>query len=456
MKRNVLLVLAMLILLAMAVGCNRSTLPDGDGIKPAESAPAEDISPSPNTPEAYSGEVSDMIEEIAPSPQQATPQQVLRDAPERAPRLELVLLEGDSPEQRVKAIQLSTSWLISYDDGTGTGYDADSAHALQVLPDDFDKATLRLDAADSTIELWFSDNYPPQSVAVQRWNAEYATGRQDIDDVLKYGEPVEISENVINIQADGYDYVYEIYAKWENGSSYYTFRTENGGLESNDASSDEPSGLSLELDIQTEHYDYVDEGKQTDITVDYLRISGFSDMKAENQINKALEDIAWMDLGSPTEEGLYYNMQCDYSILAGRFLCARYYLQYYHQTAAHPWRSLNCITIDLETGRELTLTDIMAIDERIMQMLVERAFIHSIDGETEIIGLDEGILEDIEFDDFYWQISTFGKFTLSDRSVRLIVDVPHYAGDYWVLAFPYESLSELLYPWFSALMGEEN
>ena len=57
-------------------------------------------------------------------------------------------------------------------------------------------------------------------------------------------------------------------------------------------------------------------------------------------------------------------MPCDYEILAESLLCARYYLYYFDRGAAHPWRSMDCITIDLETGLEIELTDIMVIDGR--------------------------------------------------------------------------------------------
>jgi len=86
------------------------------------------------------------------------------------------------------------------------------------------------------------------------------------------------------------------------------------------------------------------------------------------------------------------------------------------------------------------------------KMLVDRGYDLSDDGESEIIGLDEEALEEIDVDDFYWQISSFGSFTLSEKSVMLIISVPHAIGDYWVLAFPYETLRELLHPWFALLV----
>lgn len=211
-----------------------------------------------------------------------------------------------------------------------------------------------------------------------------------------------------------------------------------------------PAGFSV--DIQTMHYEYINDDTSTEITVDRLEISGHSKKKIEQSINRKLEDIAWIyDISPEEEEGLSYNMQCDYTLLAERYLSARYYLQYYHQTAIHPWRGLDSITIDLETGQEITLTDIMTIDERLLQKLVGREFDHSEHGGSQIIGMDEGALEECDYEDFYRQISEYNNFTLNENSIGLIVEVPHYLGDYWVLAFSYDSVSELIHPWFAAL-----
>lgn len=151
----------------------------------------------------------------------------MQNAPVKAPLLYVSLITHDSPVQRVQAIQLTTSWMFIDENGNGSGYEADSAHPLQIQPSDFNEATLRLDSANGEIEIQFSDNHPPQSVSVQRWNAEYAAGTQDIADVLDKSEPVEINGNIIRASDDGRDYVYEVYATWAEGSSYYTFRMES-------------------------------------------------------------------------------------------------------------------------------------------------------------------------------------------------------------------------------------
>ena len=143
---------------------------------------------------------------------------------EKAPTLEVVIFGVNAPDQRIQAIQLTTSWGYTYKDGTGRNYSSDCSHPLQAAPEDFDNLTIYVDSSDNEIELLFSDDYPPETISVQRWNAEYAV-EHDISDLLDKGEPVEENEFKIQISADGCDYIYEVYATWSQGSSYYDFFT---------------------------------------------------------------------------------------------------------------------------------------------------------------------------------------------------------------------------------------
>ena len=146
--------------------------------------------------------------------------------PKRAPQLEIILMEDGIAEHRIQAAQLTTSWYFDNGDGTGTGYNADSPHPLQLAG--YDEYTLQISDIDGEIILSFSDNYPPQSVSVQRWDAVYAVGGQDIQAALDKGEHVQADGNKFHIIDDGNDYIYEINAKWEQGISYYSFRTKTG------------------------------------------------------------------------------------------------------------------------------------------------------------------------------------------------------------------------------------
>ena len=225
------------------------------------------------------------------------------------------------------------------------------------------------------------------------------------------------------------------------------------GSEEDDAGSPDPGPDGISVTINTEHYEYINNVTYADISVDHLRISGHPDEEIEERINQALEESAWVDEVSRTEEDVQYHMTCDYTLLAGRYLSARYYLQYYSRTAAHPWRALLCITLDLETGLTVELTEIMTIDDRLLQKLIGGEFDQSDDGDSQIVGIGEGVLEECDYEDFYWQISSFGRFSLMKNSIGFTVEVSHVDGDYWVLAFPYSGVGELLDPRFVELAG---
>ena len=198
--------------LVLVIGCDTIERTDADGLQAYSTESDKD-----------SHSTEEDAEEISPILQN------IENSPESVPALDLVLLVDDASEQRIHAIQLTTSWSVTYKDGTGRGYESDSCHALQVRMDDYIERTLFLCNADNEIAMEFSDNYPPDSISVQRWLAIYAgDANRNVGDLWDKGEPVKIVDNVLLISDDGNDYVYETHAIWSNGNSYYTFRTESG------------------------------------------------------------------------------------------------------------------------------------------------------------------------------------------------------------------------------------
>jgi len=156
------------------------------------------------------------------------PPKEVKIAPEKAPTLIVTIKQDDSSEQNVQGIQLTTSWQVNDEDGNGFGYNADSPHALQIGEDYFNDATLRTSGLGGVVEMLFSDNFPPDLITVQRWNADYASGDQDIGDIIGMGDPVDVIDSSFHFNSDGNDYVYEVNAQWsENGSSWYTFRIDS-------------------------------------------------------------------------------------------------------------------------------------------------------------------------------------------------------------------------------------
>jgi len=159
---------------------------------------------------------------------EASPSGDIYGAPEKAPGLNVCILQDNIIVQCTVAVQLTTSWSLNFEDGTGTGYESDSPHALQIGAGYYNASTLRLTDSHGIIEMQFSDDYPPQSISVERWKADYAAGSQDINELINRGEPVEVSGYKFNVIDDENDYIYSIYARWpENGTSRYAFRLES-------------------------------------------------------------------------------------------------------------------------------------------------------------------------------------------------------------------------------------
>jgi len=138
--------------------------------------------------------------------------------------------------------ELTIRGVTNWRNEDGSGFMSDSAHSLQISQADLHLATLTLDVNgygyNEIIEFQFSS--PPQTVSAQRWNAVYS-GIEDIDDaIVEYVPVMQTGEqNSISILNDGYDYIYEVHATWEEGFALFTFRTQS--TQQNQVSYNEPS-----------------------------------------------------------------------------------------------------------------------------------------------------------------------------------------------------------------------
>lgn len=161
--------------------------------------------------------------------------------PRSTPQLYVSLRTESLPIQHARAAQLSNSWnTIDQAGNLIDGFCASAHHPLDMWALDFcesfmpserlDEITFHLADADGEIELQFSDNFPPRTVNVRWWNAEFATsvngGGSNMDLWWEY-ESLEIIDNIIRISNDGKDYIYEVEAIWSQGRSFYTFRIDN-------------------------------------------------------------------------------------------------------------------------------------------------------------------------------------------------------------------------------------
>jgi hypothetical protein len=147
--------------------------------------------------------------------------QETHNIPERPPLLDVGFVSGNTSAQRIRTTQLTYDWIIADENGDGVGIHADSPHPLQLR--DYDEITLFQGDANSNVEMQFTGSYPPSSVSVQRWDAQFIGSEDYSLDIWDKGESVTVSENLFSIGDDGRDYVYEVYATWNEGSSRYAF-----------------------------------------------------------------------------------------------------------------------------------------------------------------------------------------------------------------------------------------
>jgi len=160
-----------------------------------------------------------------------------------APLLSVSLQTDGMPIKRINAAQLTTSWYPP----DGINYEADADNPLDL--GDYSRITLHLENMSGEIELEFSDGYLPQSMSIQRWRAEYVDRGTEM---WNKGEPVSLERNKFLISDDGYDYIYEVYASWEDGNSRYAFRLDS---KSNDVSVHTPIAYSSDGAYFVEGFD---------------------------------------------------------------------------------------------------------------------------------------------------------------------------------------------------------
>jgi len=145
---------------------------------------------------------------------------IIETTPEDPPRLYARLIAGDSPIQRIRALQLVTNWSFTNEDGYSSGIMFDSPHPLQLSVSDYNDVTLFLDYATAEILVEFHQNYPPDYITVRRWQAE--PGQPNEEDFDNW-EEVEVNGLAIPINNGGHNYIYEVTARWPGNDSFSTY-----------------------------------------------------------------------------------------------------------------------------------------------------------------------------------------------------------------------------------------
>ena len=145
--------------------------------------------------------------------------------PRQTPQLSVTLTIDGLPNQHIQALQLSNKWTVVDVRGRYRGgYVASAELTLDFwafTPWDFSEVIFYLDCTNGRMELYFSDDFPPDSVYFRRWNAELIGSSVDLWPLNPF---VEIENNTIIVSDSANDYIYEVRAVWSQGESIYTFR----------------------------------------------------------------------------------------------------------------------------------------------------------------------------------------------------------------------------------------
>ena len=138
----------------------------------------------------------------------------------KPPSLYISSIDENSPEQNFYAERLTSQWSAIGEDGRTVTTLTDSAGALQLS--DYSEITFHVYGDAGKIAMQFSNDYQPQTVSIRRWDTKYLTMESDVG-FWDEGEQIESDGNVIYIDNDGVDFIYEVHACWAEGMSYYAF-----------------------------------------------------------------------------------------------------------------------------------------------------------------------------------------------------------------------------------------
>ena len=145
-----------------------------------------------------------------------------------APRLSVSIASETALPRYIQAIRGTTNWSVCDEYGMCSGFMSDSLHSLQLSRNDLYAVTLFLENGMNKIELQFSQS--PLTVSVIRWNMQhwYAVkeNHNNMGLAMNDYEIIEIIDNMMFYSCnDGQSYIYQVHATWQEGFSYFTFRT---------------------------------------------------------------------------------------------------------------------------------------------------------------------------------------------------------------------------------------
>ena len=192
-----------------------------------------------------------------------------------------------------------------------------------------------------------------------------------------------------------------------------------------------------EISIETMRFEEIDEANSIYVRIEYPRINGMADEKLQAEINLGLKEMGFRYYAEE-DSGLSLENSYAFSLISSGILSVRFHTSFYHSGAAHPWQDMQAANIDLASGKQLKLSDVVELGDPFNALFKSGKFVSGWDSHENIIefGRYDNWLNYIDGDDY-------GNFYLTVDSFGMIVYVAHAAGDFWTLEIPYEEIKDL-------------
>ena len=174
---------------------------------------------------------------------------------------------------------------------------------------------------------------------------------------------------------------------------------------------------------------------QGNIEIVYPQITDLADGVIKQQINELLKNKPVKCWDEDCREMVGLTMRTTYEIRwqSANLLTVQYRSYRYMKGAAHPVTIFDTINIDINTGREIRLQDIVVIDEEFIAMLKA--------GEFKAVS--PRVKEIMKFSDkaMIRELNEQGVFYVTPVSLAVKVTVPHVAGDFVIFEVKFQDIS---------------
>lgn len=174
---------------------------------------------------------------------------------------------------------------------------------------------------------------------------------------------------------------------------------------------------------------------QDNIEIAYPQITNLPDDAIQQQINELLRNkpVKCWDEDCREMTGLTMRTKYEIKWQSANLLTVQYRSYRYMKGAAHPVNIFDTINIDINTGREICLQDIVVIDEEFIALLKAGQF----------KAVSSRVKEIVRFSDkeMMRELKEQGVFYLTPVSLAVKVTVPHVAGDFVIFEVKYQDIA---------------